>query len=311
VSRALEGHVALITGASRGIGQGIAVRFAAEGAKVVAAARPEATRNKALPGSLGETLSLIEDAGGEAISGQLDLEELDFDKGQLFRDAERAFGAPVDILVNNAAATREFGADGLVPFAEMPREFFYRTISVNIWGAWDLAKHAVPGMRRRGSGWILSLSSIQASPRPRPDGIPDSMHLLGGGCLYGGSKAFLDRMTTGAAQELYRDNIAVNTLTPTSHIETPLSANTHGTTIVDPFNGTATEPIETFAEAALALCCGDPRELTSRIVKSLPLLAELDRPVYHLDGKRLFAGWQPSAEDPRTRHVTYLTATGH
>jgi NAD(P)-dependent dehydrogenase (short-subunit alcohol dehydrogenase family) len=137
------------------------------------------------------------------------------------------------------------------------------------------------------------------------------MHRLGGGCLYGGSKAFLDRMTTGAAQELYSDNIAVNTLTPTSHIETPLSANTDGPRIVDPFNGTTTEPIETFAEAAVALCSGDPRHLTSRIVNSLPLLAELGRPVYHLDGKRLFEGWQPSSEDPRTQQATYLTATGH
>jgi citronellol/citronellal dehydrogenase len=311
VGRALEGHVVFVTGASRGIGQGIAVRFAAEGAKVVATARPEATRNKVLPGSLKETLSLIEKTGGEAICCHLDLEDLEFDKGQPFREAEAAFGAPVDILVNNAAAPREFGGNGFVAFAEMPREFFYRTISVNVWGAWDLAKQAVPGMRARGAGWILSLSSIQASPRPRPAAISDSLYRLGGASLYGGSKAFLDRMTTGAAQELYRDNIAVNTLSPTSHIETPLSANTDGPRIVDPFSGTTTEPIETFAEAALALCSGDPRELTSRIVNSLPLLAELNRPVYHLDGTRLFEGWQPSAEDQRKQQGTYLTPSGH
>jgi citronellol/citronellal dehydrogenase len=311
VGRALEGHVVLVTGASRGIGQGIAVRFAAEGAKVVASARPEATRNKVLDGSLRETLSLIENVGGDAICSHLDLEDLEFDKGQLFMEAESAFGAPVDILVNNAAAPREFGGNGFVGFPEMPREFFYRTISVNVWGAWDLAKHAIPGMRVRGAGWILSLSSIQASPRPRPDAISDSLQRLGGGSLYGGSKAFLDRMTTGAAQELYGDNIAVNSLSPTSHIETPLSASTNGRTIVDPFSGTTTEPIETFAEAALALCSADPREMTSRVVNSLPLLAELNRPVYDLNGKHLFQGWQPSVEDPRKQQGTYLTPAGH
>ena len=72
-----------------------------------------------------------------------------------------------------------------------------------------------------------------------------------------------------------------------------------------------TEPTETFVEAAVALCSGDPRVLTSRIVASLPILAELDRPVYHLDGKRPFEGWQPSAEDPRKRQWTYLASLGH
>jgi NAD(P)-dependent dehydrogenase (short-subunit alcohol dehydrogenase family) len=300
--------VALITGASRGIGQGIAVRFAAEGAKVVAVGRPEATRNKELAGSLGETLALIEEAGGEAIAGHLDLEDLDFDKGQLFRHAESVFGAPVDILVNDAAAPREYGGGGFVPFAEMSREFFYRTVAVNVWGAWDLAKQAIPDMRRRGAGWILSISSIQAAPRPTPTSIPESMQRLGGSPLYGGSKAFLDRMTTGAAQELYGDNIAVNTLAPTSHIDTPLSSGRpRSGTYDDPFGRPTIESRETFAEAALALCSGDPRVLTSRIVNSLPILAELNRPVYHLDGKRLYEEWQPSVEDPRKQQGTYLT----
>ncbi len=64
--------------------------------------------------------------------------------------------------------------------------------------------------------------------------------------------------------------------------------------------------METMVEAAVALCSGDPRELTSRIAYSLPLLVELARPVRTLDGRDLFAGWQPDPADPRNRDVAYL-----
>ncbi len=302
----LEGHIAIVTGASRGIGQAIALRFAAEGAKVVAVGRDEQRRNKEMAGSLGETLHKVRQAGGTAIAAHLDFEDLDFDKGRIVRQAEEVFGAPADILVNNAAAPREFDNEGFTPFAEMPRDFFLRGVAVNLWAAWDLAKAVIPGMRSRGAGWVLSISSSQAEPRPKPGGTTP-VNRLGGGCLYGSSKAFLDRLSTGAAMELYEDNIAVNTLAPTSFIETPLS---RGVVSSVP-TGAGQEPLETFAEAALALCSGDPRILTSRVVYSLPLLAELDRPVYTLDGKRLYAGWQPSHDDPRKGRATYLAALGH
>ena len=208
--------------------------------------------------------------------------------------------------MNNAAAPREFDEHGFIPFAEMPRDFFLRTIAVNVWAAWDLARAVIPGMRTRGAGWILSISSSQAEPRPKPsDATPANR--LGGGSLYGSSKAFLDRMSTGAAVELFQDNIAVNTLAPTSYIDTPLSQGVVGSGRA----GISQEPLETFAEAAVALCSGDPRVLTSRVVYSLPLLAELDRPVYTLDGKHLYEGWQPSHDDPRKARATYLAEQGH
>ncbi len=306
MGNSLEGHVAIVTGASRGIGQAIALRFAAEGAKVVAMGRDERRRNREMAGSLDETLHMVREVGGAAIAAHLDFEDLDFDKGRIVRQAEEAFGASVDILVNNAAAPREFDNDGFIPFAEMPRDFFLRGVAVNLWAAWDLAKAVIPGMRSRGAGWVLSISSSQAEPRPKPGGATP-MNRLGGGCLYGSSKAFLDRLSTGAAMELFEDNIAVNTLAPTSFIETPLS---RGVVSSVP-TGAGQEPLETFVEAALALCSGDPRVLTSRVVYSLPLLAELDRPVYMLDGRRLYEGWQPSYDDPRKGRATYLAALGH
>ena len=309
MGQVLAGHVAIVTGASRGIGQAIALRFAAEGAKVAAVGRGEATRNKELAGSLGETMDLVKEVGGSAVPVFADFTDPSLDKSRIAKEAEDAFGASVDILVNDAAAPREFDDNGYIPFAEMPREWFFRTLEVNVWTAWDLAKQVIPGMRKRGAGWILTISSRQAEPRPKPgpsaEGAP--MNRLGGSPLYGGSKAFLDRICTGVAQELYPDNIAVNNLAPTSHIDTPLSMGVVSSVRHD----IPTETNETFSEAALALCSGDPRTLTSRTVYSLPLLAELNRPVYTLDGTRLFEGWQPTHDDPRksTRH--YLTHTGH
>jgi NAD(P)-dependent dehydrogenase (short-subunit alcohol dehydrogenase family) len=301
------GRVAIVTGASRGIGQAIAVRLAAEGARVGVVGRDDASRNHELPGSLDETLDLVRRAGGEALPVYADLGDPDFDRGRIVRQVGQAFGAPPDILVNNAAAPREFGAKGQIPFGETPREWFFRGVEVNVWAAWDLMKQVIPGMRRRGAGWILTISSIQAAPRARPTET-ESLRRLGGACIYGGTKAFLDRICTGAALELYPDNIAVNNLSPAKSVLTPLSAaiipgKAQGTV------GRDLEPMETMVEAALALCTGDPRTLTSRIAYSLNLLVELNRPVHTLDGRRLLEGWQPHEISTNLLRAGYLT--GH
>jgi hypothetical protein len=72
-----------------------------------------------------------------------------------------------------------------------------------------------------------------------------------------------------------------------------------------------TEAMEAFVEAALALVTGDPKVLTSRVANSLPLLYELKRPVYTLDGKHLFKEWQPDHDDPRRFMKGYLSHLGH
>ena len=82
--------------------------------------RDEKRRNKEMAGTLDETLEMVRQAGGTAIPAHLDFEDLDFDKRHIVRQAEEAFGAPADILVNNAAAPREFDEHGFIPFAEMP-----------------------------------------------------------------------------------------------------------------------------------------------------------------------------------------------
>ena len=302
--RSCEGRVAIVTGASRGIGQAIACRLAGEGAKVAVLGRPAGSRNTELAGSLAETLERVRDAGGDALAVTTELDDPDFDKSQIVKQVQGAFGAAPDILVHSAAAPREFGGGKpAIGFADTPRDWFFRSVNTNVWAAWDLAQQVIPGMRRRGAGWILWISSVQAGPRPKPTADADAA-ALGGACLYGGTKAFLDRIATGAAQELYGDNIAVNTLAPTGPVWTPLSA-----TVVPDLPPEAWEPMETLVEAALALCTADPRSLTSRVAYSLPLLAELARPVYTLDGKQRFEGWQPENDDPRKQAVGYLS--GH
>ncbi len=87
------GRVAIITGASRGIGQAIAIRLAAEGAKVTLLGRDESRRNKELSGTLEEGLEAIRQLGGAAIAIRCDIADPDFDKGEIIRQAE-AHSAP-------------------------------------------------------------------------------------------------------------------------------------------------------------------------------------------------------------------------
>lgn len=294
-----EGRVALITGASRGIGQAVAVRLAAEGATVALIGRGD-NRSTDLAGSLDETVEMVRGVSDRpAIVVRADIGDASADKRELVAEVARQAGAAPDVLVHSAAAPREFGGGKpSIPFAELSREFFSRSIDVNVWAFWSLAQAMIPGMRERGAGWILAISSVQAAPRPSP--VTTTPAAMGGACAYGGTKAFLDRIVTGAAQELYVDNIAVNALAPTGPVKTPLSS----TVVADPPGGW--EPMETMVEAALALCTGDPRTLTSRVAYSVPLLIELGRPVASLDGSTRHTGWQPGDADPPADYPGYL-----
>jgi NAD(P)-dependent dehydrogenase (short-subunit alcohol dehydrogenase family) len=147
---------------------------------------------------------------------------------------------------------------------------------------------------------VLNISSQGAAPKVGPPyrAIP----MVGAQCLYGSTKAMLDRFTTGAAMELHDDGIAVNALAPEGAVATENAKTVAG--VRDDWS----EPMETMAEAALALCSGDPRELTGRVTTSLSFLVEHDRPVHTLDGRALVPGWQPGEIDPARLVRPYLTA---
>jgi len=290
-------HVAVVTGASRGIGRAIARRLAAEGISVAAVSRSLHAGDGKLAGSLKETVARIIADGGRAVAIQFDLADPAADRRSLIERAGAELGAPVDIVVNNAAAARHFD----VVFADMTRRAFFDAVEINVWAAWELAAAAVPGMRQRGAGWILNISSSQAGPRLGP---PFADNPTNGAALYGGTKAFIDRITTGAAMDLYEDNIAVNTLAPEYQVATDNALTVSGV------RKDNSEPEETIAEAAVALCTGNPKSLTGRIAYNLSLLVELQRPVRKLDGTMLLPGWQPHEIDPSRLRVPYLrTAT--
>jgi citronellol/citronellal dehydrogenase len=293
--RPLEGKVAVVTGASRGIGQAIAQRFASAGAKVAVTARSLVTAERSpYVGSLSETVELIHRSGGVAVAIEVDLSDTTTNRGSILQKVTESLGDTVDILVNNAAAARKFE----LRYSSMDADTFRESLEVNVWAGWDLAVKAIPGMRAKGAGWILNISSRGASPKWGP---PYQIHpLVAGQCLYGGSKAMLDRVTTGAAMELYEDGIAVNTLAPEGSVATE---NARAVAGVDP---ASSEPLETMAEAALLLCSGDPKELTGRVAYSLSLLAERNQPVWNLEGSALLAGWQPEDIDASRLFGGYL-----
>jgi citronellol/citronellal dehydrogenase len=288
-----DGRIAVVTGGSRGIGHAIARRLAAEGAAVCVTGRSATPGSHALGGSLQETVDRIVADGGRATAIAADLSTAGFDRAKILEHAERELGGPVDILVNNAAAPRTFH----IGFLDMTRELFLESVEVNAWAAWELGRLAGLAMRERGRGWIVNISSRAAGPKVGP---PFPTSAVGAQVLYGSTKAMLDRITTGAAMELYDDGIAVNALAPEAAVMTE-----NATSLVSP-PANAIEPLETFVEATVALCTGDPAVLTGRIAYSLSLLVELDRPVHTLDGRALVPGWQPHEIDRSRLHPGYL-----
>jgi citronellol/citronellal dehydrogenase len=258
----LDGKVAIVTGASRGIGAEIARRFAAEGAAVVVAARTTEPGTSPLPGTIGETAGQIRAAGGTAVAIAADLSQ-PADRERLVEQATQQLGAP-DILVSNAAVTYFTRVEDFTP------RRYALMFEVQVQAPFHLATLVLPGMRDKGAGWILNISSGAA----RHPAIPPSAWAARGSTVYGMCKAALERFSTGLAAELYQDNIAVNALSPNRVVPTPGTLFHHLTTQDDP----ESEPPAVMAEAALMLCHRDPRSLTGRVTYSQDLLTELGVP---------------------------------
>lgn len=277
------GRVALVTGASRGIGAAIARRLATEGAAVAVTARTAHAGDASLPGSLDDTVAAITGAGGIASAFAADLADPDLDLLALVGQVEARLG-PLDILVNNAAAM--FTG----PFDEQTPKRIRLAVEVNVVAPWRLMAACASGMRARGRGWIVNISTKVAAP---PAGPPFAASQIGGGALYGGSKAMLERLTVGAAADLWGSGVAVNAVCPEAAV------CTDGATAFVEITHDRVEPVETMAEAVLALATSDPEGCTGRVTTSLDLLRELRRPVFGLDGRTLMAGWQPADLDDR------------
>lgn len=144
-----ENRVAVVTGASRGIGAACAVALAREGCAIVAAAR-SVTPHRKLRGTLRETVTAVEEAGSRAIAVQVDVRD-DWQVAGMVERAVEVFGR-IDYLVNNA------GAVYWAPLAEWPVARFDLVMDVNLRGAFLCSRAVLPVMRDQGFGHVLMIS---------------------------------------------------------------------------------------------------------------------------------------------------------
>ncbi len=251
----LAGRVAVVTGASRGIGAAVAYRYAQEGARVVVSARTLEDGDHVLPGGINGVAGTINAAGGEALAVRADL-NLPEHRENLIATAEEAFG-PVDILVNNGAITY------YAPVHEFTEKRFRLMMEVQVYAAFHLAQLVLPGMIERRSGWILNVSSHAAIHPARDSGQR-------GMCVYGMCKAALERFTTGLAAEVYAHDIGVNVISP-GLIATPGAV--YHNHITEESKERLT-PIEHMAEACLHLVTGNPRDNTGAITYADDVMAQ-------------------------------------
>jgi NAD(P)-dependent dehydrogenase (short-subunit alcohol dehydrogenase family) len=193
----LKGKVAVVTGGGRGIGRAIALRFAAEGAAVLVAARTE-TEVRAVAGE-------IEKAGGRSAWVTADVSR-EADCVHLLSVAENQLGGGVGILVNNAG---DYGP--VLPIEEVSVEEWDRVIAVHLRGAFLLTRLVLPGMYARKTGVILNVSSVSAKAA-YPWGV-----------AYAAAKAGLLSLTRTTAAESARRGVRANAICPGPVTETKMS----------------------------------------------------------------------------------------
>ena len=257
----LDDKVVIVTGASRGIGKDIAVLFAAEGGKVICAARTVEEGTHPLEGSLNTTIQEIRDAGGEATAAAANI-SLPEDCEALVQAARDTYG-PVDVLVNNAALTY------FIPVKDYPLNRWMRSWAVNFHAPFILSQLVLEDMIPRGSGSIVNISSgaaIGPGSGPYQDVPPNS-----GGTCYGAEKAALERFTQGLAQEVYEHGISVTAVSPSQVVPTPGTVFHNLVTGIDDPRG---EHPELMAKASLLLATGPVEDVSGRVTYSQQILKE-------------------------------------
>jgi citronellol/citronellal dehydrogenase len=269
VSARFAGRRAVVTGASRGIGAGIAQRLAADGAAVAIVART-VDAHPTLPGSLTETAELMRGSGNPVAVIAADLADGD-DRARIVPDAAERLGGPIDILVNNAAAAM------YAQPSEMPLKRRRITFEVNVHAPLDLAQAALPAMLERGEGWIVNVSSRSAFHAPGPPFQQDGLAATIG--MYGASKAALNRETNALAHELWGRGIRVNTVEPRAAVMSEGAEVLAGHVIREDQK----ESLEEMVEAAVHLCDCD-EDSTGAVHVSLDLIADRGLTVKTLDG---------------------------
>ena len=244
----LHGRVALVTGASRGIGKALAIRMAREGADVVVAAKSEQSTER-LPGSIHETAEEIRALGRRAVAVPTDVRDEESVRRMIERAVEEL--GRLDILVNNA------GAIWLQPILQTPAKRFDLVMGVNVRAAYLACYYALPHMVKQKWGHVLNMCP-RLSTRPSP-----------GKVAYMISKLGMAYVALGLAAEHAADNIAGNTLWPRTIIESQASINWN-------MAGRAQwRTPEIVCDASMAIFAQEPRTCTGRQWIDEEALAEL------------------------------------
>ncbi|MEZ7979896.1 MAG: SDR family NAD(P)-dependent oxidoreductase [Myxococcota bacterium] len=265
-----EGKVALVTGASRGIGKAIAQRLVSEGASVIVNASRMGAHGP-LPGTLEAVAADIQAAGGDAAAIACDLADPAAREGLVERASE--FFGPIDILVNNAAS-------GIMKLPSQTtnadRSFMFE---LNVNAPVDLAQQCIPAMKENGGGWILNIGSATSSQPEIPyRDSKMSAWVIG---AYGATKAALDRYTEALAHEVQEYEIFVNCMMPTAIV---LTSGADYVRDIARKNPDWVEPVEMMAEGALELCSG---RHVGRVIASRDIVHYAARKVHSLDGKEV------------------------
>jgi len=258
----LDGRIAIVTGASRGIGEEIAKLFASEGARVICAARTlNEGDHRLLSGSLAGTVAQIEQRGGKAVAVSVDVSKVE-ECERLVKAAESAFGVP-DILVNNAALTYY---KNIVDYN--PRHWA-KAFEVNVHAPFNLSRLVLPGMLQLGRGSIVNISSGSAIGPGRAPFV--NARPVSGATMYGATKAALERFTQGLAQEVHEHGISVTAVSPSQTVATPGTVYHKLMSGMDDPRG---EPPTYMARAALLLASEPAAKINGRVTYSQQILSE-------------------------------------
>ncbi|MGH6970085.1 MAG: SDR family NAD(P)-dependent oxidoreductase [Caulobacteraceae bacterium] len=266
----LAGKVAIITGASRGLGQYCAVGYAREGAKVVVAARTETESDPRLPGTIHDTVKMVEEAGGEGLAVVCNVGDMESVEAMAAKALDR-FGR-IDILMTNAAV-QPAGFISTIKPKSWELEF-----NINVHGPFRCIRAVLPAMQAQKSGNIINISSVAAR----------------GGSHYGATKRAIEAMSIGLARELKDQGIAVNAMKPVGGIETPglLFGRPQGAGAMAPAPGqnpTARPAAQAYApgsrpglpspasyvEAAVLLAMQTPERFTGQVYNDAQLIERL------------------------------------
>lgn len=247
MSKVLDGRVAIITGASRGIGKALALRLAEEGADIVVAAKSERSRDR-LPGTIYDTADGVRARGRRALAIKVDVREEE-EIARMVEQTMAEFGR-IDILINNA------GALWWKPLLDTPAKRFDLVMNVNVRAAYLCAYYALPHMQRQRWGHIISMAPA-ISTHANPSMV-----------AYMISKMGMARLAIGIAEEHRADNIAANALWPVTPIETAAVINT----------GFGDRSVwrtpEIMCDAVMAILSQEPSQCTGRQLTDEEILRE-------------------------------------